>query len=92
MDFTELEDQQIPKISIGTSPFMGAGQFGQLGLIWRTEFLHNAEKMARLMMLSPGFTDTYLSTTHYYFCERIRISQKKSRMHVGDKRSVLIVL
>ncbi len=52
MDFIELESQQIPKISIGTSPFMGAGQFGQLGLIWRAEFLQNADKMANLMILS----------------------------------------
>ncbi|MHA1264078.1 MAG: hypothetical protein ACTSRS_02485 [Candidatus Helarchaeota archaeon] len=50
MSFIELESSQIPRISIGTSPFMGAGQFGQMGLVWRTEFFHNAEKMAQLMM------------------------------------------
>jgi hypothetical protein len=50
MDFIQLESESIPKISLGTSPFIGAGQFGQLGQIWRLEFLHNAEKMAKLMI------------------------------------------
>jgi len=52
MDFIELESQKIPRITIGTSPFMGAGQFGQLGSIWRAEFFQNAEKMANLMITS----------------------------------------
>ncbi|MHA1279910.1 MAG: hypothetical protein ACTSQI_07925 [Candidatus Helarchaeota archaeon] len=52
MDFIQLESKQIPRISIGTSPFIGAGQFGQLGLIWRSSFLHDAEKVAELMKLS----------------------------------------
>ena len=52
MDFIELESYKIPRISIGTSPFIGAGQFGQLGVLWRSEFLQNTEKMVRLMTLS----------------------------------------
>ncbi len=52
MSFIELESQKIPRITIGTSPFMGAGQFGPLGFVWRSEFFQNAEKMANLMQLS----------------------------------------
>ncbi|HUY00960.1 MAG TPA: hypothetical protein VMV49_15465 [Candidatus Deferrimicrobium sp.] len=52
MCFIELENQKVPRISIGTSPFMGAGQFGQLSLLWRATFLQNAELMAKLMMTS----------------------------------------
>ncbi|MFX1293728.1 MAG: hypothetical protein ACFFD2_02545 [Promethearchaeota archaeon] len=52
MEFIELESSQIPRISIGTSPFIGAGQFGSLGLIWRSTFLQNAELMIKLMLFS----------------------------------------
>ncbi len=52
MSFIELESQHIPRITIGTSPFMGAGQFGRMGGIWRAEFFQNAEKMAELMVHS----------------------------------------
>ncbi|NVM31726.1 MAG: hypothetical protein HWN65_23005 [Candidatus Helarchaeota archaeon] len=52
MAFIELESQKIPRITIGTSPFMGAGQFGNMGFAWRAEFFQNAEKMANLMILS----------------------------------------
>ena len=49
MAFIECESQTIPRISIGTSPFMGAGQFGAIGLTWRLKYLENAELMAKLM-------------------------------------------
>ncbi|NVM53705.1 MAG: hypothetical protein HWN66_08375 [Candidatus Helarchaeota archaeon] len=52
MSFIELESQKIPRITIGTSPFMGAGQFGSLGLKWRAAFFQNAGKMAELMIHS----------------------------------------
>ncbi|MFX1298866.1 MAG: hypothetical protein ACFFD2_28905, partial [Promethearchaeota archaeon] len=44
--------RKIPLISIGTSPFMGAGQFGSLGITWRATFFQNAELMANLMIFS----------------------------------------
>ncbi|TFG05209.1 MAG: hypothetical protein EU536_02560 [Promethearchaeota archaeon] len=50
MSYIELESKQIPRITIGTSPFMGAGQFGVIGSVWRAEFFQNAEKMAQLMI------------------------------------------
>ena len=52
MNFIECESQKIPRISIGTSPFMGAGQFGSVGLAWRMKYLENAELMAKLMIES----------------------------------------
>lgn len=52
MVFIELESQKVPRITIGTSPFMGAGQFGSMGLVWRSEFFQNAEKMANLIIHS----------------------------------------
>ncbi|MDD1777745.1 MAG: hypothetical protein LUQ65_06200 [Candidatus Helarchaeota archaeon] len=50
MAFIECESQKIPRISIGTSPFMGAGQFGAVGLTWRQKYFDNAELMAELML------------------------------------------
>ena len=47
-----IEGRRVPLISIGTSPFIGAGQFGVKGLLWRSRFLHNAQAMAELMMES----------------------------------------
>jgi hypothetical protein len=50
--FIELEGHKIPRITIGTSPFMGAGQFGRFGLIWKAEFFQQPERMAELMIHS----------------------------------------
>jgi len=50
MGFIELESQKIPRISIGTSPFIGAGQFGPIALTWRMTYLQNADLMAKLMI------------------------------------------
>jgi len=50
MVFIELESQKIPRISIGTSPFIGAGQFGPIALTWRMNYLQNADLMAKLMI------------------------------------------
>ncbi|MFX1485592.1 MAG: hypothetical protein ACFFBS_00515 [Promethearchaeota archaeon] len=50
MLFTDIEGKRIPLVSIGTSPFFGAGQFGIKALFWRQKFLHNPEEMANLMM------------------------------------------
>ena len=47
--FIKLEGEKIPLVTIGTSPFIGAGQFGAKATIWRREFLENAEKMHELM-------------------------------------------
>ena len=41
----------IPLINIGTSPFIGAGQFGFKGLRWRRRFLHDPEAMAELLKI-----------------------------------------
>lgn len=40
----------VPLVSIGTSPFIGAGQFGFKGLIWRRTFLNDPRRMAELMI------------------------------------------
>ena len=43
-----LHGLKIPVIQVGTSPFIGAGQFGPIGLTWRRKFLDNAEAMAEV--------------------------------------------
>jgi len=53
--YTTIEGRKVPLISIGTSPFIGAGQFGVKGLLWRSRFLYNAPAMAELMMKSYEF-------------------------------------
>jgi hypothetical protein len=50
MGFIELESQKIPRISIGTSPFIGAGQFGPIAITWRMTYLNDANLMAKLMI------------------------------------------
>ncbi|MFX0068871.1 MAG: hypothetical protein ACFFC5_02110 [Promethearchaeota archaeon] len=50
MLFTSIEGREIPLVSIGTSPFFGAGQFGINALFWREKFLNNPKAMAELMM------------------------------------------
>jgi hypothetical protein len=52
MKIFKMNGKNIPYISIGTSPFMGAGQFGVRGYRWRSEFLHNPELMSKLMIKS----------------------------------------
>jgi len=47
--FVKLEGEKIPLVTIGTSPFIGAGQFGAKAALWRREFLENADKMYELM-------------------------------------------
>ena len=49
MYYFELNGIKLPRVSIGTSPFIGAGQFGARGLAWRLKFLNNPELMAYLM-------------------------------------------
>lgn len=52
MKIFKLNGKKLPRISIGTSPFIGAGQFGFKGYQWRSEFLHNPELMSKLMIKS----------------------------------------
>ncbi len=49
MTFIELERKKIPIVSIGTSPFMGAGQFGPKAWLWRQKFLDNPENVSELL-------------------------------------------
>ncbi|MHA1268271.1 MAG: hypothetical protein ACTSPY_00670 [Candidatus Helarchaeota archaeon] len=45
----ELNGIKLPTLMIGTSPFMGAGQFGVKGIEWRYKFLNNPNLMSELM-------------------------------------------
>ena len=47
--FVELEREKIPVVTIGTSPFIGAGQFGPNAILWRRKFLENLPEMSELM-------------------------------------------
>jgi hypothetical protein len=42
-------NQRIPYLSLGTSPFIGAGQFGPRASKWYHQFFHNIDAMAELM-------------------------------------------
>ncbi|MFX0116328.1 MAG: hypothetical protein ACFFB3_17390 [Candidatus Hodarchaeota archaeon] len=41
--------ERIPYLSLGTSPFIGAGQFGSRAVEWHRQFFHNIDAMAELM-------------------------------------------
>lgn len=45
----KINGRKIPLVMIGSSPFIGAGQFSFKGLLWRRKFLKNAMAMAELM-------------------------------------------
>lgn len=45
----KLEAKNIPLVTLGTSPFIGAGQFGSQGILWREKFLKNPTLMAKMM-------------------------------------------
>ncbi|MBD3230327.1 MAG: hypothetical protein GF329_19265 [Candidatus Lokiarchaeota archaeon] len=49
---------KIPIITIGTSPFIGAGQFGARGYRWRQKFLNNPELMSELMIKANKYGAT----------------------------------
>jgi hypothetical protein len=42
----------IPLVTTGTSPFIGAGQFGFRGLSWREKFLYNPQAMVEILEAS----------------------------------------
>lgn len=46
---TNFGNQRIPYLSLGTSPFIGAGQFGPRASKWFHLFFHNVDAMAELM-------------------------------------------
>lgn len=50
--YVQLEGEKIPIITIGTSPFIGAGQFGSNAAIWRNKFLENTKEMSNLMRIA----------------------------------------
>ena len=43
---------QIPKLMLGTSPFIGAGQFGMKAYEYRNRFFHNERTMEQLFIAS----------------------------------------
>ncbi|MHA1230924.1 MAG: hypothetical protein ACTSRP_16390 [Candidatus Helarchaeota archaeon] len=50
MNKFKFNNIELPFVMIGTSPFMGAGQFGFRGLEWRAKFMNNANLMSELMI------------------------------------------
>ncbi|MFX0103973.1 MAG: hypothetical protein ACFE75_00590 [Candidatus Hodarchaeota archaeon] len=47
--FCKIDDIKIPLVSLGTSPFIGAGQFGFRAFEWRRKFLYNSEAMFEIL-------------------------------------------
>lgn len=50
--FVEIENQKIPLVTTGTSPFIGAGQFGKRGIRWRKRFLNKPNEMVNILEIS----------------------------------------
>jgi len=50
--FCNIDGVNIPLVSTGTSPFIGAGQFGFKAFEWRRRFLHNPEAMLEILETS----------------------------------------
>jgi hypothetical protein len=51
--FCKIDGVDIPLVSVGTSPFIGAGQFGYKAIEWRNKFLNNSK--AILEILEAGY-------------------------------------
>jgi hypothetical protein len=50
--FYEIEGQQIPLVSTGTSPFLGAAQFGKNARIYRKKFLNDEDAVLKILEAS----------------------------------------
>ncbi|MFX1322082.1 MAG: hypothetical protein ACFFAQ_10605 [Promethearchaeota archaeon] len=50
--FCKIDGKDIPLVTTGTSPFIGADQFGFKGLEWRQRFLNNPDKMLEILETS----------------------------------------
>ena len=50
--FYTIEGQKIPLVTVGTSPFLGAGQFGDNAQIYRRKFLHNKQAVLEILEAS----------------------------------------
>ncbi|MHA1148148.1 MAG: hypothetical protein ACTSR8_07865 [Promethearchaeota archaeon] len=47
--FCKIDGKKIPLVTVGTSPFLGAGQFGRNAFIWRKKFLNNTNAMVEIL-------------------------------------------
>ncbi len=50
--FCEIAGRKIPLVTTGTSPFIGAGQFGVNAFKWREKFLNNPNAMVEILEAS----------------------------------------
>jgi hypothetical protein len=50
--FCKIDDIDIPLVSVGTSPFIGAGQFGFRAFEWSIKFLDNPKAMLEILEAS----------------------------------------
>lgn len=47
--FCRIDNTDIPIVSTGTSPFIGAGQFGTNAYLWRKQFLNNPDAIIEIL-------------------------------------------
>ncbi|TFG23510.1 MAG: hypothetical protein EU533_03120 [Promethearchaeota archaeon] len=50
--FCEINGQNIPLVSVGTSPFLGAAQFGKNARIYRKKFMNDANAMLEILKVA----------------------------------------
>ncbi|MFX1258025.1 MAG: hypothetical protein ACFFAN_09205 [Promethearchaeota archaeon] len=50
--YCKIENKKIPLVTTGTSPFIGAGQFGFKAYEWRRHFLNNPTAMVEILEAS----------------------------------------
>ena len=50
--YCKVDGKEIPLVSTGTSPFIGAGQFGFKAYEWRRKFLNNLDAMVEILEAS----------------------------------------
>lgn len=50
--YFKINGIDIPLVTTGTSPFIGAGQFGLKGIKWREKFLYNPSAMVEILETS----------------------------------------
>lgn len=47
--FCKIQDRNIPLVSVGTSTFIGAGQFGKNARVYRKKFLNNPDAIIEIL-------------------------------------------
>jgi hypothetical protein len=89
VSFIQIDDKKIPKVLLGTSPLVGAGQFGARAIVYRVKFYEQPRNMVKLMKKSIEFGIPGIQAIGY---ERIVEAIKETSKQTGVKPIVVATI